>query len=452
MRRAARVAAAVCALLPCTALAATATPNDPYYGVQWALHGSAASTGAPSAWCESTGAGVLVADIDTGVDFGHPDLQGRLVAGAAFTSGSSNPDSPQPDATGQNAVMDDYGHGTMTTGIIVANTGNGTGISGEAYGSRTLVMKVFSEGATGYGAYDTDIGSAIHWAVQHGARVINLSLGPAIPVISTRLGDQTPTYISWAADNGAAVAIAAGNDYIPAADYTTISGYALVVGALGPSGAKASYSQSGSSVNIDAPGGDGPGGDPSSDIISTFPTYPLPSQNQPLSENVAPGYAAYDGTSFATPYTAGVLAMLMARGYTAAQARQRILDTATPSGNHRVLDAAAALGPCGGGSGATPAGRSGAGAGGAGAVAQQHSGTTAAPTTSAATASATTGHGASASGGVDALAGGGGDQPPSAHTAPAGGPPTGLLLAGLALLLLVGGPALVVARRRVGGI
>lgn len=446
-RRTAVAVVFAAACLPVAASAApTATPNDPYFAVQWALHGSPASTRANETWCASTGSGVLVADIDTGVDLTHPDLQGgALVAGAAFTSGTSSPSDPQPDATGEQAVSDDYGHGTMTTGIVVARTGNGVGIAGEAPAARALVIKVFAnQGSNGYGAYTSDVDSAIVWAVQHGARVINLSLGPNVPLVSDALGDQTPQWVRWAAQNGAAVAIAAGNSSIPAADYLSIENDGLVVGALAASGGVASYSQRGVGVNIYAPGGDGPGGDPRSDVISTFPTYALPPANQPLTANVATGYAAYDGTSFATPYTAGVLALLMADGYSAAQARQRVLDTASGAGGtHPSVSAAAALGGCAAGSGAGPVAGSG------------HSTTftvaSSAPATHAATPSATpaqtrpeaTGGPAQA---LDAPPGTA--SPPTQPSGGSGGHPNTALLVALGLLVVGGAPAAVALRRR----
>jgi serine protease len=365
MRRlAGGLAGAVIALLPVVVLAFTTSPNDPYYraGYQWALSGNASSTNAPNAWCSSTGGGILVADIDTGADFTHPDLQGKLVAGANFTSGNANPGpDPQPDATGQAAVMDDYGHGTMTTGIIAAATDNGVGIAAEAPGARALVMKVFSNkgGTNGYSAYNTDVAAAIYWSVEHGARVINLSLGPVIPDPVGVTGDPIPGAVQWAASQNVGVAIAAGNGFFdlgatapgqPAA-YPQLAPYALNVGAMGPSGQRASYSQSGAGVNIFAPGGDGGGGDPHADILSTYPSYTP--QNGGMPRNVSNGpYALYDGTSFSTPYAAGTLALLMAKGLSATQARNRIIGTAKTVGGLPVLDAKAAVGACGTGSSA----------------------------------------------------------------------------------------------------
>src|SRR5579872_1507495 len=129
-RGVAAVAAGLCALVAVHAAdAATSTPNDPLFanGDQWALTGAAVSIDAPAAWCAASGAGVTVADIDTGADFQQQDLAGRLIAGAAFL-----------DGTGQQSgtdVSDGFGHGTMTTGIMVAATNNGAGIASVAPGA-----------------------------------------------------------------------------------------------------------------------------------------------------------------------------------------------------------------------------------------------------------------------------------------------------------------------------
>ena len=385
------LAGAACAAGPAVAFAFSSTPNDGYYHYQWALTGNASSTNAPRAWCVATGAGIVVADIDTGADLNHPDLAGKLIVGARFTSGNAYPGpNPQPDSTSAAGVMDDYGHGTMTTGLMVAATGNGAGIAAESPGARAQVIKVFSQkgGANGYSAYNSDVAAAVYWAVEHGARVINLSLGPEVPSILPGVtGDSLPAAIQWAAQHGAGVAISAGNGFgdlgvTPPgqpASYPQLYQYALVVGAMGPDGTRASYSQSGSGVNIFAPGGDGADGDPNAAILSTFPTEALSSSNQPMRANVgARGYAAYNGTSFSAPYAAGTLALLMSHGYSAAQARQRIIDTAKRVGGFAVLDAAAALGGCpsGGGAGGSCCGGGGGtttGGGSGGASAGAHS-------------------------------------------------------------------------------
>jgi subtilisin family serine protease len=318
-------AAAALAIFTPSALAGSSDPNDPYFasGQQWSLNGAAAGIKAPSAWCVTTGAGILVGDVDTGADFGHPDLAGKLTAGAAFLGGSG-----RQTGGGRAAVSDDNGHGTMTTGLVVADTDNGIGIAGVAPSAHALIVKVLDRNGSGY---DSDVAAGIEWAVDHGARVINLSIGSDVPLT----GDfgNIPSAIDYAYRHGAAVAVAAGNNDLPLTDYqvSQIAREALVVGALGPTGRVAYYSTNGVGVNIYAPGGDDAyGSNTKGEVVSTH--------------TGKTGYAVGEGTSFAAPQAAGVLALLMARGMTNVQARQRVLDTADDRNGVPELDAAAAIG------------------------------------------------------------------------------------------------------------
>lgn len=130
-----------------------------------------------------------------------------------------------------------------------------------------------------------------------------------------------------------AVALAAGNNSLPFSDYNSVTDVALVAGALGPDGTVAPYSTGGSGVNIYAPGGD-----------SGQATNGPHAKGKVLSTALTNGgYTAEQGTSFAAPHVAGVLALLLACGLNAAQARQRIIATARKSGGVPRLDAAAAV-------------------------------------------------------------------------------------------------------------
>lgn len=327
---AAALAAAMATVLPASAM--TSSPNDPFFvqGYQWGLTGSSAAINAPAAWPLSTGAGVVVGDVDTGVNFSHPDLSraGKLARGANFTNCTATP-------TGA-PVDDDVGHGTMTTGLIAASTNNGIGIAGVAPDASVLVVKVLSKatdpttGQTTGSGCDNDVAAGIRWAVDHGARVINLSIGSEIP-LTGGTGD-IPSAVDYAAQHGVAMAIAAGNNSLPASDYQThpIDAESLVVGALGPSGSKAYYSTSLVGVNLYAPGGDDTQGDAKHALITS--TGLDPSQ-----------YPQEEGTSFAAPHVAGVLALLMSCGLSATAARQRILDTASDRFGLTELNAAAAV-------------------------------------------------------------------------------------------------------------
>jgi subtilisin family serine protease len=462
--RAAAGATAALALLVAVAapaLAATSYPDDYFFaaGDQWALNGSGASINAPAAWCASSGAGIVVADVDTGGNFGHPDLSGKLIAGAQFLGGSTTESSPS--GTGQAAVSDDNGHGSMTTGIMVADTGNGRGLAAVAPSARALIVKVLDSTGSGW---DTDIGNGIRWAVDYGhANVVNLSIGPGDVTIhdkSTGIAPPTPggpivQAIQYAASKGVAVALAAGNSAIPSAGFVSLTQnlQALVVGALGPDDTVAGYSNYGYGVGIYAPGGWVPSGTKQSlqnEIVSTY---------QP---NEA--YAIGEGTSFAAPQVAGALALLMATGMSAQQAIDRITATASTSADGvPQLNAAAALGrskadlcgtPSSGGSVPPPAV---IGSGGTRisvatptprpAAPPPTAQRTAPPASTAAGTVPTAGAGVVQTPGSGDVHGSGAVAPAGPHGG-SGGAPSPAVIAGLAVLLGGGAPAAIAVRRR----
>jgi serine protease len=311
------------------AFASTSYPNDYFFaaGRQWALSGSAASINAPAAWCVSTGAGVTIGHVDTGADFSHPDLHGKLIAGAAFVKGDGS-----MTGQGPGAVQDDNGHGTSTAGILVATTDNREGVAGVAPDARALVVKVLDQGGAGY---SSDIAAGVRWAVDHGAQVINISIGFDRPLIG-QAPDNIPRAVAYAAEHQVAVAVASGGTPLP---FTTeqvdqIASQALVVGPLTPDGEVAPYAGDPTGVNIYAPGGGSQQDDGSQHfVVSTH-----------WSEKSPGGYIFAEGASVASPHVAGVLALLMAKGYTAPQAREQILTTATRLKGIPQLDAARALG------------------------------------------------------------------------------------------------------------
>ncbi len=318
------VCALVLALTPVLAFAAA--PNDPLYAQQWALSGSTPSINIGPAWCASAG-NVLVADVDTGADFNHADLAGKLIPGAAFLGGNGT-----QTGSGQAAVQDDNGHGTMTTGIMVADTNNGVGIAGVAPAGRALVVKVLKNDSSGNATGSaTDVAAGIDYASSYpGVKVINLSIGTDTPgIINSLLGGPNPILpaIDRAIQRGVMVSAAAGNSSGAQSDYASKQGEALVVGALNRAGTIASYSSVG---NIYAPGGDSGGTmTPAVSVVST---------------TLGNAYAAGDGTSFAAPQVAGITALLMAKGFSAAAARQQVLNTAVTQTNWPSADAAQALG------------------------------------------------------------------------------------------------------------
>jgi subtilisin family serine protease len=327
-----------------TGLAMSGSPNDPLFtsGQQWGLNGSAGIS-APSAWPAATGGGVIVGDVDTGADFNNPDLAGKLIPGARLTSQDGT-----VTATGQAAVQDDncsasnseYGHGSMTTGIMVAATNNGRIMAGVAPDAMALVVKVLD--SSGSGA-DVDVANGIIYAANHGARVINLSIGPTVPTI-TLSGD--PSAVGKAiveVSNTSLVVVAAGNNGTPFADYPGASDVALVVGAVGPAGEKGVYSTTGG-VNIWAPGGDDPtlGSMPSREIYSTV-----------IVSCDRNGYNYAQGTSMAAPHVAGVAALLAGAPCnlsTPAAIRNQILATARAASAGPEADAGRAVATCHGAS------------------------------------------------------------------------------------------------------
>jgi type VII secretion-associated serine protease mycosin len=247
-------------------------PNDPGYGSQWGLP----KIGAPAAWDITTGGSdVTIAVVDTGIDLSHPDLScfGKLTPGWDFVNNDATPD-------------DDFGHGSHVAGIAAACTNNSTGVAGVAWGARLMPVKVLN--AYGSGSYE-QVANGITYAVDHGADIINLSLGGSEN--STTLADA----VQYADDHGVLVVCAAGNcaqdgyqcGYLynplmyPAAYPTT-----LAVAATDSSDNWADFSEHHPYVDVAAPG------------VSIYSTWRNDS------------YISLQGTSMSTPYVAGLAALI----------------------------------------------------------------------------------------------------------------------------------------------
>jgi subtilisin family serine protease len=168
-------------------------PNDPYYSSQWNLP----RIRAPQAWGVVSGTTqVVIAILDTGVDYNHPDLaSSRLWLGRDFANSDNNP-------------MDDEGHGTHVAGIAGANTNNNRGVAGVCWGCDLLAVKVLDESGVGYASWVADgIRYAADWGASSGKRtVINLSLGSPYP--SSVVADA----VAYAQGKGALIVAAAGNN------------------------------------------------------------------------------------------------------------------------------------------------------------------------------------------------------------------------------------------------
>jgi subtilisin family serine protease len=321
------VLAALLALLA----AAPATAADPRRGEQWNLD----LIEADAAHAVSTGAGAVVAVVDSGVQGDHPDLAGRIGAGY---------DVVQRDGTPQ----DGDGHGTHVSGIVAAVSGNGIGVESVAPGATIMPIRVL--GDDGGGSTD-DVAAGVDYARTHGADVINLSLGSEVPLIGAIGGDAFDEAVRRAIAAGIVVVAAAGNNGVPVCEQPSADGL-LCVGAVDKRRQRSFFSSFGSGLGVVAPGGSGgsSAGMAGEDILSTYR---------------GSAYQELAGTSQAAPHVSGVAALLVARGVRGAAAVKRIRATATDLGSPGedaeygaglVNARAAVAGLGGGGTGATPGG------------------------------------------------------------------------------------------------
>jgi subtilisin family serine protease len=374
---------------------AAIVPNDPQFisGGQWGLNGTW-GINAPTAWNTTTGSTqVIVADTDTGIDYNHPDLVQNLwlnqaeipssvlpnltdvdgdgkisffdlnqpinqgpgkisdsdgdgvITGAdviaptssgGWSSGSTQDGSSYADdligwnfVSNTNSPYDDAtsGHGTHTAGIIGAVGNNAVGVAGTNWTVQIMPVKFLD--STGSGT-DTNAAAAIHYAVDHGAKVVNASWGGSgtDPTIADA--------IHYAASKGVIFVAAAGNSgsnddssWFSPASYSTTYSNMIAVANIGSTGALASSSNYGpKSVQLAAPG---------SAILSTLP---------------GGKYGTLSGTSMATPFVTGTVALGMAAHptWSLSQVIDAVLDHTTPDSNlvgkvatGGVLNAAAAV-------------------------------------------------------------------------------------------------------------
>jgi subtilisin family serine protease len=303
------IALALCAFLTVGLVATSAgASNDADFAKQWGL----AKIGAPDAWARSTGAGVRVGIVDTGVDLNHEDLAGRVVEHTSCVGAAGD------QAKCKGSAQDDQGHGTHVAGIIAAMRDNTVGIAGVAPDSQLVVAKALS--AAGAGT-EEDINAGIKWVVDHGAKVVNLSLGDPNFVFTSLMGTGMREGIEYAWSKGAVPVVASGNSNLlglglGSSNYGDLN--ALVVGATGPNDEVSEYSSPIGTAKwgILAPGGAGDG-NPEHDIYSTF-----------WDGKTANAYKALAGTSMAAPHVAGAVALLLAEGLTPQQAIERLISTA----------------------------------------------------------------------------------------------------------------------------
>ncbi|MCX6356519.1 MAG: S8 family serine peptidase [Candidatus Aureabacteria bacterium] len=302
-------------------LNADAIPNDPEFSKLYAMKNTGQNGGtagadidAEGAWDLATGDSVVVAVIDTGVDYTHPDLAANIWANGNEIPGNGIDDDGNgyvDDVRGwdfknnDNDPFDDHSHGTHCAGTIAAVGNNGVGVAGVCWHAKIMPIKFL--GADGSGTV-ADAAKAIHYAALMGARVMSNSWGGG--GFSQTLKDA----IEEAYAAGALYVAAAGNsggnnDLAPHYPSSYECANVVAVAATDNNDALADFSCYGAvSVDIGAPG---------VGILSTVP---------------GGGYASYSGTSMATPHVAGAAALLLARapGMSVTDVRAALLQGAEP--------------------------------------------------------------------------------------------------------------------------
>lgn len=233
-------------------------PNDIYYAYAWHL----SKIGTPEAWNAANGSGVTVAILDSGVDPAHPDLIGNLVPGWNLVDNNSN-------------TSDVYGHGTMVAGVVGALSNNGIGVTSIAPNTSLMPVRV---AMTSGSAYISTIANGIIYAADHGAQIANASF-------ATLTGSPTiQNAANYMRSKGGLVVVAAGNYGV--LDSTPNNSSVISVSATNNNDSLTSWSSYGPYVDVSAPG---------EGIWTT---------------TNGGGYSAVSGTSFSSPATCAVLALM----------------------------------------------------------------------------------------------------------------------------------------------
>ena len=305
-----------------------ATPTDPRYNEQWHYFEQAGGINLPTAWDTSTGEGVVAAVIDTGIRH-HVDLADQILPGYDFITDSNKAN----DGDGRDSDPTDSGdwtragecgngqpqqdqpsswHGTHVAGTIAAKSNNDIGVSGVAWNTKILPVRVLGK----CGGYMSDITDGMRWAAgvavigvpqnPNPAKVLNLSLG------GPGVCSQTETEaIEAVRAQGAAVVVSAGNSNQDASQYTPANCPGVItVAATKRDGGRAYYSNFGTTVDVAAPGGQT--FDPTSQTLTATEGVLSTVNSGQTTPDTDDQYGFYQGTSMAAPHVAGVAALVYA--------------------------------------------------------------------------------------------------------------------------------------------
>jgi subtilisin family serine protease len=307
-------------------------PNDPFlsssgtwgqpYADLWGLQ----AINAPAAWDTAQGDGVVVAVIDTGVDYNHPDLADNIWTNPNEVAGNFFDDDGNgfvDDFHGWNFVnntndpIDDNGHGTHVAGTIAAEGNNGIGVIGVAWHAKIMPLKGFDSSGTGF---DFTLAPAIMYAANNGADVINASWDAFSSNMQVFGNSQTiEEAIQYAASLGVIFVASAGNSSQDAMNFFPAnSPEAITVASSGPFGNFSFFSNFGAKIDVVAPG---------EDILS------LQAANTFQGQPVIDGYTRMTGTSMAAAHVSGVVALILSQnpGYSPDIVRTVLRSSASPA-------------------------------------------------------------------------------------------------------------------------
>ncbi|WP_231123412.1 S8 family serine peptidase [Nocardioides sambongensis] len=307
MARGGVVAAAATLALGALSGVAHAETDDAFSDQLWNLQ----QIRAEQAWPTATGEGVVVAVVDSGVDLGHPDLAGQLVPGVTTIGCGEAATCGDGDWVGTDGeAQDPDRHGTHVSGTIAAVRDNGTGVAGVAPDAKIMPVKALDNGS----GSTEEIATGVRWAVDHGADVINMSLGgaPGTDLLTVLGLDSAWTdAVEYAVDNGVVVVAAAGNSTYPFCSSPANVQGVLCVTSTDRNRLPAYYSNLGLRLDLTgdtvaAPGGQALGGC-AEDVLSTVPV------GTGTGECGDADHDAMAGTSMASPAVAGVAALLVSQ-------------------------------------------------------------------------------------------------------------------------------------------